>query len=54
MMEIITAVSKIALAFDFTFHDPQNNGEKFDNGYQDTFVLTLPDLLLKFDERKTS
>lgn len=55
MMEILTVVSKIALAFDFEFHGDCNlDGHGFDDKYQYTFVLTLPELLLEFRARDIS
>lgn len=54
MMEIQTVISKIALAFDFTLAEEADGGRKFDKNWQDTFVLTLPELPLVFKARKAS
>lgn len=53
-MEIQTVLSKIALALDFTFYKDDETGNDFDRNYQDTFVLTLSKLHLKFTVRSNS
>lgn len=52
MMEILTLVSKIALAFDVALARDGDDGRAFDKEWQDTFVLTLPELLLEFKPRR--
>lgn len=52
MMELQTVISKIALAFDFRLASEDDDGSHFDKNWQDTFVLTLPELSLRFKTRK--
>lgn len=52
MMEILTVVSKIAMNFDLSFASDDEDGSHFDVSWQDTFVLTLADLPLRFSVRQ--
>lgn len=50
MMEMRMVLSRIAMAYDFTFTEG-NDGTKFDTEWMDTFTQTLPALPLVFTPR---